>query len=146
MANFILIPGGFQTTAWASSNQFCGSETFYPDPKAIKREKNKLVVLPFLLLCSDPEPDSEVKKARSQIRNTYTKFEPYGLTLLTTMASTMVSGSPLTFSSITIPPMARSFTGWYLPTQHNLSPIYFIIIIIIIIKVIFTTVQQCFEA
>jgi hypothetical protein len=26
-----------------------------------------------------------------------------------------VSGSPDTFSSITIPPMARSFTGWYLP-------------------------------
>jgi hypothetical protein len=46
------------------------------------------------------------------------------------MASTMVSGSPLTFSSITIPPMARSFTGWYFPTQHNISPTHSIPVII----------------
>ena len=43
----------------------------------------------------------------------------YRPTLLTTMGSTMVSGSPEVFSSITIPPMARSFTGWYLPSRRN---------------------------
>jgi hypothetical protein len=86
MAYFILIstgPGGFRTTAWAHLISVADPRLFIPDPKAAKREKNKLVVLPFLLLCLEPISKIRGQKGtRSQIRNTSSKFEPYGTDLI----------------------------------------------------------------